>query len=84
MARRGKSINDIGRQLQRIRSARPRDITNTYDRRIARRVDRAEDIGRRYFNNIENKKGNLFNLDFNKKYSRSTYMGTKSKGAVAG
>lgn len=82
MARRGKSINDIGRQLQRIRSARPRDITNAYDRRIARRVNQAEDIGRRYFNNIENKKGNLFNLDFSKKYSRSTYMGTKSKGRV--
>lgn len=57
MARRGKSINDIGYQLERIRSARSRDITDAYDRRIARRVERAEDIGRRYFNNIENKKG---------------------------
>jgi hypothetical protein len=57
MARKGKSINDIGWQLERIRSARPRDITDAYDRRIARRVEEAENIGRRYFNNIENKKG---------------------------
>lgn len=84
MARRGKSINDIGYQLERIRSARSRDITDAYDRRIARRVERAEDIGRRYFNNIENKKGHLFSLDFDKKFSRSTYMGIKAKGNVAG
>ena len=83
MARRGKSINDIGRQLERIRSARPRDIASAYDRRIARRVDKAENIGKRYFNNIETKKGSLFSLDFDKKFSRSTYMGTKAKGLNA-
>lgn len=77
MARR-KSVNDIMNQANSIMSR---------SRGNSSRIDKVRNTSFRYYDNIRKSKGKWnYNDDssYNKKYPRSTYMGTKSKGAVAG
>ena len=77
MARR-KSVNDIMNQANSIMSR---------SRGNSSRIVKVRNTSFRYYDNIRKsqRKWN-YNDDssYNKKYPRSTYMGTKSKGAVAG
>lgn len=77
MARR-KSVNDIMNQANSIMSR---------SRGNSSRIDKVRNTSFRYYDNIRKSQGKWnYNDDrsYNKKYPRSTYMGTKSKGAVAG
>lgn len=75
MARK-KSVNDIVAQWKRIANnpySAPTDSGN------AHRRSRANDAFNRYYSNMA-KRGGFANT----KYTREQYMGTKSKGNVAG
>ena len=51
------------------------------------RIDKVRNTSFHYYDNIRKSQGKWnYNDDssYNKKYPRSTYMGTKSKGVVAG
>lgn len=75
MARR-KSVNDIMNQADSIMSR---------IRGNSSRIDKVRNTSFRYYDNIRKSQGKWnYNDDssYNKKYSRSTYMGTKSKGRV--
>lgn len=77
MARR-KSVNDIMNQANSI-MIRSRGNSS--------RIDKVRNTSFRYYDNIRKSQGKWnYNDDssYNKKYPRSTYMGTKSKGVVAG
>lgn len=77
MARR-KSVNDIMNQANSIMSR---------SRGNSSRIVKVRNTSFRYYDNIRKSQGKWnYNDDssYNKKYPRSTYMGTKSKGAVAG
>ena len=77
MARR-KSVNDIMNQANSIMSR---------IRGNSSRIDKVRNTSFRYYDNIRKSQGKWnYNDDssYNKKYPRSTYMGTKSKGVVAG
>ncbi len=77
MARR-KSVNDIMNQANSIMSR---------SRGNSSRIDKVRNTSFRYYDNIRTSQGKWnYNDDssYNKKYPRSTYMGTKSKGVVAG
>ena len=77
MARR-KSVNDIMNQANSIMSR---------SRGNSSRIDKVRNTSFRYYDNIRKAQGKWnFNDDslYNKKYPRSSYMGTKAKGAVAG
>ena len=81
MARKNKSVNDIMNQFNSIAdiadSLRNPETQNV--NRVNRRVNRARDIAFRYYDNIRNAAGKEWNYNddrsFDKKYSRSTYMG---------
>ena len=76
MARR-KSVNDIMNQANSIMSRSRGNNT---------RVNRVRTTAFRYYDNIRKSQGkwNYNDAAYNKKYSRSTYMGEKAKGAVSG
>lgn len=77
MARR-KSVNDIMNQANSIMSR---------SRGNSSRIDKVRNTSFRYYDNIRKSQGKWnYNDDslYNKKYPRSTYMGAKSRGAVAG
>ena len=77
MARR-KSVNDIMNQANSIMSR---------SRGNSSRIDKVRNTSFHYYDNIRKSQGKWnYNDDssYNKKYPRSTYMGTKSKGVVAG
>ena len=77
MARR-TSVNDIMNQANSIMR---RSRVNSS------RIDKVRNTSFRYYDNIRKSQGKWnYNDDssYNKKYPRSTYMGTKSKGVVAG
>lgn len=77
MARR-KSVNDIMNQANSIMSR---------SRGNSSRIVKVRNTSFRYYDNIRKSQGKWnYNDDssYNKKYPRSTYMGTKSKSAVAG
>ena len=77
MARR-KSVNDIMNQANSIMSR---------SRGNSSRIDKVRNTSFRYYDNIRKSQGKWNYTDdssYNKKYPRSTYMGTKSKGVVAG
>ena len=71
MARK-KSIREIANQASRIMAA---SIDNQ------NRVNRVREIGMRYLKSIDNKRKSG---SVTRRYVRNTYMGIKSKGAVAG
>ena len=75
---RRKSVNDIMNQANSIMSR---------SRGNSSRIDKVRNTSFRYYDNIRKSQGKWnYNDDssYNKKYPRSTYMGTKSKGVVAG
>lgn len=77
MARR-KSVNDIMNQANSIMSR---------SRGNSSRINKVRNTSFRYYDNIRKAQGKWnFNDDssYNKKYPRSTYMGIKAKGNVAG
>lgn len=77
MARK-KSVNDIMNQANSMMS-RSRGNNS--------RINRIRNTSFRYYDNIRKSQGKWnYNDDssYNKKYPRSTYMGTKAKGTVAG
>lgn len=77
MARK-KSVNDIMNQANSIMSR---------SRLNSQRIDRVRNTAFRYYDNIRKSQGKWnYNDDssYNKKFSRSTYMGTKARGVVAG
>lgn len=89
MARRKKSISDIGRQVANIQN-RIADEYNGQGTSAFQRSAAVENIGRRYIQNIINKKGtdntvtiagrsfNSKEYDRQKKYGRSTYMSSSN------
>lgn len=83
MARK-KSVNDINAQAKRISHAL---IRAGYGGASAR-YRKMNEAHARYVNNIGNRQtagmGVYGITDSRKKYSRSTYMGAKAKGAVSG
>lgn len=88
MARRGKSINDIQSQLRRIGAmGGAGNGSRFYETARGRRTLK---IANRYESNISNARGmrSMRNgipfVNNTKKVPRSTYMGTKARGAVAG
>lgn len=75
MARK-KSVNDIMNQANSIMSR---------SRGNSSRIDKVRNTSFRYYDNIRKAQGKWnYNDDssYNKKYSRSTYMGTKARGKV--
>ena len=83
MARK-KSVNDINAQAKRISS----NLIRVGYGGASARYRRMSEAHARYVNNIGNHQTQGMGVygitDSSKKFSRTTYMGTKSKGVVAG
>ncbi len=100
MARRGKSLNDLRIQNERIRDKILSMVVERSNGRYPkfgtpvynwgeRKKERLLDISNRYVHNLANSLGGTRKVAtsdklYNKKVPRSVYMGIKAKGAVAG
>lgn len=100
MARRGKSLNDLRIQNERIRDKILSMVVERSNGRYPkfgtpvynwgeRKKERLLDISNRYVHNLANSLGGTRKVVtsdklYNKKVPRSVYMGIKAKGNVAG